>query len=32
MATEQIMSEAIAKVVGEATKLAIQAMVETQVE
>ena len=32
MATEQIMSEAIAKAVAEATKVAIQAMAEAQPE
>ena len=32
MATEQIMSEAIAKAVAEATRVAMQAMAEAQVE
>ena len=32
MATEEIMSEAITKTVAEATRVAIQAMVEVQAE
>ena len=32
MATEQIMSEAIAKAIAEATRVAIQAMAEARVE